>query len=222
MTALPPSTPHAPKPGTPSDAGSASGRRWRIIFITVFWSIVAYVGAAVAGSILTELYSRGPMVPETALPQEHAGIAGGEHHEATSRQRTWCIGRLVGLKNQLDRRVAQALAPTRSKTDLHLQHQDLTPAPALPHGGLANARDDEEMGELAPWAQWSDAWRDAVATARNQCAELEDPAVTTAFHELQALHASYDQAITALIASRTVAMQRLRDSLKELRQLSAP
>jgi hypothetical protein len=70
--------------------------RSRLIALTLFWSPVAYITVAVFGSIMVELYSRKP---------QHS-------------TKDWCIGRLVGLKTELDRYLQVAIKdPKASEKD---------------------------------------------------------------------------------------------------------
>jgi len=64
----------------------------RIIALTLFWSPVAYITFVVFGSIMVELYTHKPQ------------------HSTNS----WCIGRLIGLKTELDRHLHIALTNTQT------------------------------------------------------------------------------------------------------------
>jgi hypothetical protein len=154
----------------------------RRLAMIAFWGLVAYVATAAFGSIFMELY--GPP------PKRLAHSAQLEH--MSHRERTWCIGRLVGLKNQLDRRVAEALKAHEVATQ----------------GG-------------SRWSTRHPKWVAELSDATQRCGLAGDAEIAAAYEQLGVLANGYDNAIVTLDATRGEGLERLRGTLKELEHLQA-
>ncbi|OGQ80952.1 MAG: hypothetical protein A2289_12290 [Deltaproteobacteria bacterium RIFOXYA12_FULL_58_15] len=146
----------------------------RVIVITLFATVVVYFATAILGSVFSHLYGKPP-------PQGQATVMG-------TQERTWCIRRLVGLRDELEGQVT-----------LELHHPK------------------REGDPFSRWQLWNEGWRDKLGTAETRCVGFGTSNLDRAYERLTDLHAGYEAAITTMIRTRTQVGVSLQESLQQLK-----
>lgn len=148
----------------------------RTIVFVLFGSSLAYCIVAVIGSVAFQLFGQAP-------PLHPDDVALGH------KERTWCVRRIVGLRDELERHVNLELQRPKIKKDPFLR-----------------------------WQTWEQGWLDDVSLAHDRCVNLSEQTLDQAFVQLNAMHVDYQLAVKRIIQTRTQASVDLQESLRILKK----
>lgn len=145
----------------------------RIIVFSIFYGAIGLAAVATVGSIAADLYGK--------PPEAHSG-------PLTVRERNKCIGKVVGLRKELEGQVT-----------LELTHP---------------MRSENPFGR---WNLWLAGWVDKLNMARAGCAGTGNQPLDDAFAGLEEMRVGYTRAVEQFVRTRSETATRLDGTLQQLR-----